>query len=139
MANYITKEDVLNYTGINLDRIQDDDNPSFKVQSLINRVEIRMVSYLSSMFGYDFETKYADLNDENKKWFKYALLEQVLYIMNNTDIMSDSGYDPEKGIIATQGQLHNISVSRTAKNMLIKSGLWDRDINLGGNVYGWFY
>lgn len=139
MAKYITPEEFLAYTGINLKNISDDDNPSNKVEALLNRTEIRIIAYLSGTFRYDFDYKYSRLDDEHKGYFKNAVMEQVLYVINNTDIMSDSGYDPEKGILATQEQLKHIALSFTVKNMLMMSGLWDRNVTIGGDYNGWFY
>jgi len=139
MAKYITASEFLAYTGINLKHIEDDDNPSNKVESLLNRTEIRLIAYLTGTFRYDFDYKYEKLDDEHKEYFKYAVMEQVLYVINNTDIMSDSGYDPEKGVLSSQEELKHIALSFTVKNMLMMSGLWDRNISVGSNDYGWFY
>ena len=128
-TKYITKEDFKEYTGIDLiEELAGDSNPSNKADSFLFRVEVRMETFVEVNTYKRLDTEYRKFTDYQKLHYKFALLEQALYIFKNSDISVDSGYDPNTGIIANKNTLKSISLAPNARNELILCGLFDRHI-----------
>ncbi len=131
-TKYITADDFKNYFGVDLGA-ELNENPI----GFLMRIEIRMESYLNSMFYRNIEREYPKFSDYQKLHYKLALLEQAMYVMKNGDISVDSGYDPEKGEIISQATIDKIAIGLNAKNELILCGLWCRHIRDNG-LSSWF-
>ena len=128
-TKYITKEDFKEYTGIDLmEELNDDSNPSNKADAFLFRVEVRMETFIQVYTYKKLETCYRKFTDFQKLHYKYALLEQALYVFKNGDISVDSGYDIDTGIIAKKGDLKAITLSPNARDELVLCGLFDRHI-----------
>ena len=117
------------YTGIDLiEELAGDSNPSNKADSFLFRVEVRMETFVEVNTYKRLDTEYRKFTDYQKLHYKFALLEQALYVFKNSDISVDSGYDPNTGIIANKNTLKSISLAPNARNELILCGLFDRHI-----------
>lgn len=141
-TRYITKDEFKEYSGIDLDaRLKDDDNPSDKANAFLMRLETRMEAFLNANFFRNVNVEFQSFTDFQKEHYKYALMEQGIYILRNGDISTDSGYDPEKGVVANQKSLRELTVAPNAKEHLALCGLWSRKINgeRGGAFYEWGY
>ena len=138
-TRYITADEFTQYTGIDLSKeLRDTDNPSDKVSAFLKRVEDRMEVYMNAKFFKNVGELYPRLSDEQKMHYKLALIEQALYIFRNSDISVDSGYDPEKGIIANKKELTGLVIAPNARDHLRMTGLWTRHIG-NYNFYDiWF-
>lgn len=94
----ITKEEILEKLGINLDfELRDNDNPSNKVNRFINEVSEWCYDYLRINYG---------LNDEidtlpafRQGYFKQGVIKQIEYILRNGQLNIDSGYIRETGLV----------------------------------------
>ena len=59
---------------------------------------------------------------------QYAILTQAMYVFRNSDISLDSGYDPERGIIAERQKLKDLTISDSALDFLKTAGLYNHKI-----------
>lgn len=134
-SRYITKDDYFEKWGEDLSIIlPSGDNESNKVERFLELVEDRLSCYVMQTTHKDIDLIYPHFTDFQKTRYKKALLEQALYMVKNGDIGSDSGYDPNRGLVATNGTLKAIEISRPAIGQLERCGLFDRRI--AGN--SWF-
>lgn len=140
-TKYITPDDFLNYTGIDLGaQLRGNANPSDKAMAFLNRIEVRMEAYLNANFFKLIRDEYPRFTDFQKEHYKYALLEQALYVFRNGDISIDSGYDPDEGIKASRHALKELILSPNAIDHLRLCGLWSRHIgktDYFGEWFGW--
>lgn len=139
-TRYVTKDEFKEYSGIDLDtQLKDDDNPSNKAEAFLNRIEVRMEAFLNAEFFRNVDVEFKKFTDFQKQHYKYALMEQAIYILRNGDISTDSGYDPEKGVITSAKNLKPLTIAPNAKDHLSLCGLWSRKINgeRGGYYYEW--
>jgi hypothetical protein len=105
---------------------QGTENPSRAANIFLFRVEQELKAHVDTETFRNFD--WDRLSDYQQKMLKLALLEQAHYILRNGDISSDSGYDPEKGIIVDIDTLDYISISRSAIRYLQTGGLWSMKI-----------
>lgn len=143
-TKYITLDDFLEYTGIDLGaQLKGNANPSDKANAFLKRVEVRLESYLNSHFFKRVSDYYPRFNDYQKLHYKYALLEQALYVFRNGDISIDSGYEPDEGIKATRDDLDKLIIAPNAISHLQEIGLWTAHIAypgmFGPNGVGGFF
>ena len=135
-TRYIKAEDFLEYTGINLaEELRDNSNPSDKVNAFLRRIEVRIESFMNAHFFRNVNEEYTKFSDFQKEHYKYALLEQAYYTFKNGDIYTDSGYDPEKGIIVNKKELEGLVIAPAAKDHLRLTGLWSRHIGSNWNFF----
>ena len=138
LTRYITADEFREYTGIDLsEELKDTSNPSNKVSAFLKRVEDRMESYLNAHLFKNVSDLWPCFSQEQKKHYKLALIEQAYYVFKNGDISTDSGYDPEKGIIGSKHALTEITLAPNAKDHLRMTGLWTGHIGNGGFFGPW--
>ena len=138
-TKYITADDFKEYFGVDLkSELEDDDNPSNKVNSFLLRIENRMSAFINANFFRLVDKEYPKFTDFQKYHYKLALLEQAYYVFQNGDISSDSGYDMEKGEIISNRNLESKIISLNSKNELILCGIWSSKIR-GGYRDGFFF
>lgn len=138
LTRYITADEFREYTGINLEEeLQDTSNPSDKVNAFLKRIEDRMESFMNVHFFKNVSDLWPKFSDMQKSCYKKALIEQAYYVFKNGDISSDSGYDPEKGIIASKHALTELTIAPNAKDYLRMTGLWTGHIGYGGFFGPW--
>lgn len=140
-SRYITKDDFKGYWGIDLDQeLAPTSNQSNDADAFLFRVTLRLITYLNARLYRDIDREYPEFTDDQKEHFKYALLEQAMYVMRNGDIATDSGYDPERGETASRGHLEKITIGTAAIDHLMLAGLWTRKIkgSRGFNIDGWW-
>lgn len=136
-TRYITVDEFFEYTGINLrEELNDTNNPSDKAEAFLVRIEDRMEAFLNAHFFKLITDEWPYWNDLNKGYYKKALIEQALYVFKNGDISVDSGYDPEKGMVASKPALTEITIAPNAKNYLMLCGMWTAHIR-GGCFFPW--
>lgn len=122
---YVTVDDFNNYHNTNLRTLllsfgMDD---SYAAERFLATTEIKLMSWIDNT---SFRRKHWDaLNPRQKQAFQLAILEQAMYRYKNGDVDLDSGYDQEKGFIATRGQLNRIKVSQAAIEFLSNAGLYN--------------
>lgn len=133
-TKYITTDEFKEYFGIDLATELDNQDVSF-----LKRIEDRIETFLNANFYRNVESEYPLFTQYQKKHYKRALLEQAIYVLKNGDISVDSGYDPERGEIASRKALKNLSIAENCKQELILCGLWCRKIKNKGFIEGWWY
>ena len=123
-TRYITADEFLQYTGINLrEELNDTSNGSDKVNAFLKRTEDRMEAFLNAKFFKNVSDLYPEFSEFQKKHYKLALLEQAYYVFKNGDISSDSGYNQETLEIANQRKLRALAVAPNAIDHLYR---WKR-------------
>lgn len=142
-TKYITADDFLEYTGIDLkSKLKDTDNPSDKVNAFLHRVEVRMEAFLNANFFKRIGDEWPCMSDYQKLHYKYALLEQALYVFRNGDISIDSGYEPDEGIKLDPTARKKLILSPNAQDQLQLCGLWTRKVSrtlFWGPGMGWWF
>ena len=142
-TRYITPDDFLEYTGIDLGaKLKGDANPSDKALAFLNRVEVRMEAFLNANFFKRITDEWPCFTDYQKLHYKYALLEQALYVFRNGDISIDSGYEPDEGMKISLKDKKDIILAPNAQDQLQLCGLWTRKVTrtlFWGPFGGWFF
>lgn len=138
-TRYITADEFLQYTGINLrEELNDTSNGSDKVNAFLKRTEDRMEAFLNAKFFKNVSDLYPKFSEFQKKHYKLALLEQAYYVFKNGDISSDSGYNQETLEIANQRKLRALAVAPNAIDHLRLTGLWSGFIG-GKGLFGPYF
>lgn len=138
-TRYITADEFLQYTGINLrEELNDTSNDSDKVNAFLKRTEDRMEAFLNAKFFKNVSDLYPEFSEFQKKHYKLALLEQAYYVFKNGDISSDSGYNQETLEIANQRKLRALAVAPNAIDHLRLTGLWSGFIG-GKGLFGPYF
>lgn len=94
----ITKTDVLNHLGINLEmELKNDDNPSARVQLFLDTMDDWCRSYLKMHYGVNdaIETMAQFRID----YYKKGLIKQIEYVLRNGKTTIDNGFIRETGLI----------------------------------------
>ena len=137
-TRYITADEFREYTGVDLmEELRDTSNPSDKVNAFLMRIEDRMEVFLNTKFFKNVPALYPCFTDHQKLCYKKALIEQAYYVFKNGDISTDSGYDPDKGIVASKHALNELIIAPNARNYLRMTGLWSGHIDQGSFFGPW--
>lgn len=125
---FVSPDDFYNYWGVDLNaELRDNDNVSNKANIFLMVVEDRLMSWIdaNTFRNVDWE----ELSGFQLEEFQKAILTQAMYMFRNSDISLDSGYDPEKGIVASKEDLDKILISQSAINFLKTAGLCNYTIS----------
>ena len=140
LTKYITADEFREYTGIDLyEELKTNSNPSDEVNAFLKRIEVRMESFLNATFFKNVTDEYPEFSDYQKQHYKYALLEQAYYVFKNGDISTDSGYDPDKGIIISKHAKREVTLAPNAIDHLRLIGFWTGHINKKGLLRPWIF
>lgn len=135
-TKYITIDNLNDYAGVNL---IEELGSKEKASAFLNRLEIRMNSFLNARLFQNVDFLYGKFTNFQKQEYKYALMEQALYILKNGDISLDSGYS-EDSVKVRQGDLINLTICRNAKEHLMNCGIWTYKIhNYGASFEDWLW
>ena len=106
--------------------------------AFLRRLEDRLETFIGANFDKNVVRLYANFTDYQKAHYKRALLEQAIYIIKNSDLSVDSGYDLDKGVVANIETLQKIAIAPNTKQELVLCGLWSRHIRGGYcDLWGW--
>lgn len=135
---FVSTSDFYNYWGVDLnEQLARTGNPSNFANMFLRRVEDRIMNWIDSntfrLYSWDtYKDSYNCGNEIKQKYiniqkdyFRKAILEQAMYVFKNSDIGQDSGYDPERGIVASQEDLQSIEICRPCINFLKNAGLYN--------------
>jgi hypothetical protein len=124
---FVTPMDFYNYHGIDLNAmLKVNNNVSNKANIFLMQIESRIMSWIDS---HTFRNiRWEELEGDRLENFQKAILTQAMYVYRNSDIAMDSGYDPEKGIIAAREELEKIEISRATIDFLVAAGLFNLNI-----------
>lgn len=132
-ARFISVDDYYNYTGKFLQKIlQPNDNNSNAADLFLMQIEDRVLAKIDEM---SFRvTDFNELTSYQKENLQKAIIEECEYIMRNSDIFTDSGYDLERGEIISKEKLKNLELCNIAETYLRNCGLLNQKI---GNRRRW--
>lgn len=134
-TKYITLDDIKNYLGEDLRLALGSEESAI---AFVVRIENRLETFIDANFNRSIEREYPCFSDYQKKHYKQALLEQVIYIYKNSDISVDSGYDIDKGEIISRAKIKQLSIAPNTRDELILCGLWNRQIRYNRrNILWW--
>ena len=143
-SRYINNDNFREYTGRDLEQeyqLAGDSNQSAAVDRFIARVELRLVAYINKMFNKQIDSDWFYWSEKQKLNFKYALCEQIEYMLINGDIALDSGYDKKEGAKIGKAHLTEITLCEPCLAFLHNVGLTYRGIRprtaLGLNYGEW--
>lgn len=131
-TKYITLDDFKEYSGVDL---VSELGTTEKARAFLTRIEVRLESFLNARMHQNVAMRYPTLTDNQKLHYKYALLEQAIYVWKNGDVSVDSGYDPDSGLKITEGNLLGLEVCRNAKSHLMEAGLWTYKLGPGAGMW----
>lgn len=124
---FVKKSDFDNYTGENLNRLLDIDSNSDNVSNrFLLRIEDTLLARIDEM---SFRTQdWNDLTPFQRESLQKAIIEQANYILRNSDLFTDSGYDLEKGEVISPEKLSKLEICRISKTYLRNCGLLNQTI-----------
>lgn len=143
-SRYVNADEFKMYSGIDLaQQFKDNDNPSDQVNAFIFRTETLLENWINAHFFKVITNEYPKLTDNQKRLYKIALMEQMMYVLRNGDISTDSGYDITSGIIAKTEKISEIVIARNTIDALKTAGIITTKIRKGfgfmGGVNGLFF
>lgn len=119
-----TKEDYLYDTGIDLDvelttLVNNDlgDSPSSR---FIYGIEKWLINRFTTP-PYSWNGEF--VNEKQKQLFKYAVVSQIQYVLQNGSINNDSGFNQASSILISRDNLNKIAVGQDAMMYLRKAGI----------------
>lgn len=121
-AKFICPEDYFNYTGQDLRAIL---NPNNNISNQADIFLMNVEEYLMARIDkisfrlYDWD----NLSEFQIHCLQIAIIKQAEYILRNSDIFTDSGYDPEKGVVISRQQLETIQICSASIDELVRCGL----------------
>ena len=124
---FVKESDYNNYTGKNLKSILD---PNSEIQNACNlfllQIENRIMTKVDNM---SFRIRSWDnLTALQKEKMQLAIIEQAEYTLRNGDLVTDSGYDLEKGEIISAEKLRQIEICSMSLEYLQSCGLLNKSI-----------
>ena len=123
---FVSAGDFENYWGEGLYNLKSNDNASGKEEIFLRRVENRLLSWIdANTFRV---TAWEDLTPEQVEHLQIAILEQAMYVYRNSDLIQDSGYDPEKGKIVDYTYIESIEICEAAIREIKIAGLYNHTI-----------
>lgn len=122
---FVSPNDFQNYWGIDLDaELKGDSNN--KSNRFLLLIEERLMMHIdSATFRLNLWEELTDFQKEN---LQKAILEQAMYVLKNSDISMDSGYDPDSGEVISSEKLEKIEICRNSINYLKICGLYNHVI-----------
>lgn len=130
---FVKPSDFFNYTGKELNALlQVNGNISNVSNLFLMQIEDRLLARIDMM---SFRTRTWDnLTDFQKENLQKAIITEAEYIIRNSDLFTDSGYDLERGEIISSSKLREIELCRPALDYLRSCGLLNQVIQ---NKYRW--
>jgi hypothetical protein len=128
-ARFVTPDDFLNYTGKDLRYELRDSGTAAdttKAERFLYRAELRLMTFVDHASFRNYQWDELAYHPDDFRAMKNAVLEQALYMFRNGDLSSDSGYDPQRGPIATRPDLVSREISNFAIDILKQRGLFNQ-------------
>lgn len=119
---YVKPDDFFNYTGRNLsEELQLNDNESNQANIFLKNIESDLMSRVDAISFRIFHWDH--LSQFQLECLQEAIILQAEYVIRGGDMMGDSGYEPERGFVASMDRIQEAAMSPKAKDRLIKCGL----------------
>ena len=124
---FVKPNDFENYTGKNLNQLlRIDQNRSNVANLFLMQVEDKLLARTDKN---SFRTTHWDrLTDFQLESLQKAIILQAEYILRNSDIFTDSGYDLDKGEIITREKLNKIAICESSLDLLFNCGIYSHVI-----------
>lgn len=133
---FVKANDYRNYTGKDLNEMFDKEDSNNLAEKFILRIEDLLLTRIDNI---SFRTQNWDnLTDFQLECLQKAIIEQITYIVRNSDLFSDSGYDLDKGKIIDNEELYKIEICRASKDYLRRCGLLNLTIRNTIRYNNWF-
>ena len=119
---FVKPDDYYNYIGNDLkEELALTDNESNRANLFLRQVEDDLMARIEriSFRIYDWD----NLSEYQLDKFQQAILLQAEYVIRYGKMMSDSGYDSDKGFVATLEKIQQAALCPTAKDRLVNCGL----------------
>lgn len=124
---FVKPSDYENYTGVSLNaELKVNQNESNKANLFLMQIEDMLLARIdkTSFRLYDWN----NLTEYQKDCLQKAIIIETQYIIRNSNIFTDSGYDPERGEIINIDKLQNIAICPSAIDFLSNCGLYNHVI-----------
>ena len=124
---FVTPDDFLNYTGKDLaSMLNINDNISNTTNLFLMRIEDCLLARIDTE---SFRiVRWEDLTDFQTENLQKAIIYQTEYILRNSDLFTDSGYDLEKGEVMPYEKIQKIAICQVSRDLLQNCGLLNRVI-----------
>lgn len=118
---FVKANDYKNYTGKDLSAMIGTEDSNNLAEKFILRIEDLLLTRIDNI---SFRVQDWDkLTGFQLECLQKAIIEQITYIVRNSDLFTDSGYDLDKGKIIDSNELYKIEICRASKDYLRSCGL----------------
>lgn len=119
---FVTVSDFYNYTGKDLNQeFEHTNNHANSANIFLKRVEDMLMARIDSIsFRLDRWDRLSEFQQES---MRKAVIFQAEYIIRNSEMFTDSGYDPDKGFNADFEKIQNAALCPTSVELLINCGI----------------
>lgn len=134
-ATFASPADFENYWGIDLEAeltAGESEVSSGRAARFLARVEDRLLSWVDANTWRN--RRWEDVTEAQREALCKAVVIQAMYVFRNSDISMDSGYDPQRGIVAQKAELQGIAICDAAIDQLKRVGLYNHTMT---NHYRW--
>lgn len=144
-SRYVNADEFRIYSGIDLaQNFSDNDNPSDQIEGFIFRIETLLENWINAHFFKVLTSEYPRFSDNQKRLYKIALMEQMIYVLRNGDISTDSGYNVANGKVADINDINKVVICRNTIDALKTAGIITTRIRsragfFRGGMNGWFF
>lgn len=124
---FVDENDFFNYFGMDLKgALKLKDNESNAANLFLMQIEDKLLARIdaTSFRVYKWDRSY--LSEFQLESLQKAILLQAEYIIRNSDLFSDSGYDLERGEVIPYEKLQNIAICRSSIDLLKNCGLFNQ-------------
>lgn len=126
---FVNPDDFFNYFGLNLNSaLKIKDNTSNAANLFLMHIEDKLLERIDAESFRIYKWDRNDLSAYQLENLQKAILIQAEYIIRNSDIFSDSGYDLERGEVISYEKLQKIAICRTSIDLLKNCGLFNQVI-----------
>lgn len=145
LANMVvTPEEFEMHTGINLvfrlvnENMVDGDSYA-SAQIFIKKIQRRLNNYIDTHFNGGIGATYAKASDAQMYHYKLAVIEQVLYIFNNTSITESMGLNDDGYKALSRWDIKQREIGIECQRELEMAGLWNRNLNGYRGFYNYWW
>lgn len=125
-SNFCEPEDFQKMWGIDLKSVMRDGGMS--PDAFLAREERKIKHYIDKTSFRTYNWRVLESVPAWREAMQLAILTQAYYTYRNTDIATDSGYDPDKGVTADSNQLKKITICDEAYEYLHNAGILNRTL-----------
>mgnify|MGYP004643454335 CR=1 FL=1 len=124
---FVKPSDYLNYIGRDLNfELKANQNESNKANLFLMQIEDMLLARIDKtsfrLYSWDCITEY------QKDCLQKAIIIEANYIIRNSNLFTDSGYDPDRGEIIDINKLQNVAICPSAIDFLSNCGLYNHVI-----------